>query len=239
MTDERMGRAGLIWNDAAGGYIDGRSTNPKTGRPYNADAGGTWNDDSGTTWTPNNTGGWTGTRTGGGGPGGGGWGGGPGGGSPPGGGAPGGKRNLDLLLKRLDELWNSPTPTYDAPQQDEENDDNAADKAFRNRARERAGHRLKSGIDALGETLASRGIAGSSKVAAGQMGQLFMGNTAENAEADRQITEGRAGRNRSIRDANFAARQQALRDNQQAAVSSKNRLASLLQYYGMLGDTMY
>ena len=228
-TDSRMRQAGLIWNDAAGGYVNGRTINPATGKPYDptndprleALDGSVLQAPTRFAATGVNPGmpNYTGSS---------------GGGLAPGGRSGSGDRDNEEARRRLKELWDSPTPTYEPPQRPYEDDDNAADKAFRNRARERSAHRLKSGVDALDEEMARRGISSASAMSGGHLASLFQGSERETAEADRQITESRSARNRQISDSNYSASLQSLRDNQQAALSSKNRLASLLSFYDML-----
>jgi hypothetical protein len=233
-VDDRMRQAGLIWNAAVGGYVNGRTINPATGRPYSDGtdvidhADGSREERS------------TGRRMYGVNPPGAGAAGGGGGGAVSGNsgwspwGSGGGDRDRDEMRRKLQELWDAPTPTYDPPTRPYEDDDTSADKAFRNRARERSAHRLKSGVDALDEEMARRGISSGSAMSGGHLSSLFRGAEREAGEADRQITESRSARNRQISDSNYNASLQALRDNQQAALSSKNRLQSLLSFYDML-----
>lgn len=231
------GMEGLVWDGAAGGFVNAMSINPKTGKPYGAAGGGQtptgykFNPLTQSYDTARQPGTADGSTGGGGGGGNGGGGGGGSLGSLGGGGGSAGGGQVDRT--KVDQLWNSAAPRYDPVQKPLEEGMNPADQAYLNRSKERVGQGLRRSVDALDSQMAQRGFSANSAISGGAMARLFSGAQSDQAETERGLVEGRVARNRDITDWNYNAQNQALQDNQNAEAVAKGRLASLLQYYGM------
>jgi len=145
----------------------------------------------------------------------------------------GGGGGSSAFLGKLDQLWNTPAPEYDAPQQGEEMGVNPADDAYFAASKTRLGNTLQGGMNMMNNQLARRGISGDSRLAVGALGNLTTAAMSDAADTEREMTMDRQDRNRDIRDRNVDRTTGALRDNQQAKLSSTSRLSQLLSMYGM------
>lgn len=207
--EDYMTRQGFIYDADAGGYVNGKSINPKTGRAYSD--GNTTNPtlDSRGLRVPRRP---HELRTpeqhleptygsGYGGAGGGsgyGYGGGGGGGSAPGSGSqPASNPWQNEIQSLISELRSSqPSTPTTAPIVGGTGGspyDMAAETAAYGRAKERTGLATQSALKSMREQMAVRGISGSG-IEAEMMGDVYNAGLGDLAETDRQLAEKRAGR---------------------------------------------